>query len=378
MGLSGHKVRYRLSRPASIILLTNLSSLISSIISKTKTKNMASIFERVSQAIGLKPTPTWSPEELAHELPRDFVGYGRVPPTFNLPEGKKIAVNFVINYEEGGEHSVAHGDSEGEVMLQETGPGKIPLAGERDTPVETSFEYGSRVGIWRLLNLFEKYKIKVTMYAVGLALEHNPPATQAMVAGGHEIASHCWRWFNFEKMSAAEEEWHIREGIKSFTATTGKAPVGWYYGRPSPRTRNLIAKIYNELGLELLYFSDDYSDDLPHWRPSPVPGKGLLHVPYSYANNDFKFYVAPGFGSTSAFQEHMLGAVDTLLEEGRDGKPKMVTIALHARLIGQPGRFQALKNIVETLAANPDVWFATREEIAREWVKQYPDPYVKA
>nr|WVH01941.1 carbohydrate esterase family 4 protein [Naematelia aurantialba] len=339
---------------------------------------MASIYERVSKAIGLGSTSTWSAAELAHDLPRDFVGYGRVPPTFNLPEGKKIAVNFVINYEEGGEHSVAHGDTEGEVMLQETGPGKIPLVGERDTPVETSFEYGSRVGIWRLLNLFEKHNIRVTMYAVGLALEQNPPATQAMLDGGHEIASHCWRWFNFEKMSAAEEEWHIREGIKSYIATTGKAPVGWYYGRPSPRTRSLLAKIYKELGLELLYVSDDYSDDLPHWRPSPVGGKGLLHVPYSYVCNDFKLYVAPGFGTVEAFAETMLNAAQTLLEEGRAGKPKMMTIALHARLIGQPARFPALKKVVETLAADPDVWFATREEIAREWVKQYPDPYATA
>jgi len=319
---------------------------------------------------------TWSVEELTHSLPRDFVGYGRDVPEFKLPGGKKLAVNFVINYEEGGEHSLDQGDSEGEAMLQEIGTGKTPYVGQRDTPMETSFEYGSRVGIWRLLKLFEKHSMRVTMYAVGLALENNPPATKAMLDGGHEIASHCWRWFNFEKMSPGEEEWHIRKGIESYTATCGKPPVGWYYGRPSPRTRSLIAKIYEEKKLELLYVSDDYSDDLPHWRPSPAGKKGLLHVPYSYANNDFKFFIAPGFGSTSAYQEHMLGAVETLLEEGKDGKPKMMTIALHARLIGQPGRFQALKTIVEQLSKNPDVWVATREEIAREWVKQYPDPFV--
>ncbi|KAF9556328.1 glycoside hydrolase/deacetylase [Agrocybe pediades] len=312
---------------------------------------------------------------LTNYAPRDFKGYGRTPPNPNWPNGAKIAVNFVINYEEGGENTLDNGDAQGETMLQEVGP-KSALQGERDIPMETQFEYGSRRGMWRLLNLFEKHKMPVTIYAVGKAYEQQPEIAKACEEGGHETASHCYRWIDYTMMDAETEEKHIREAVESFkrTSPTGKVPVGWYYGRPSPRSRALISKVYRELGHELLYQADTYADDLPYWIADPIAGpeEGLLMMPYSYDCNDFKFFIAPGFGSSMAYFEHAKNGFDTLYEEGENGQPSYLTVALHARVIGRPGRFPAIKQFVEYIASKPDVWVATREQIARHWKAQYP------
>ncbi|KAF8168452.1 hypothetical protein B0H34DRAFT_59488 [Crassisporium funariophilum] len=317
---------------------------------------------------------------LTNYPPRDFAGYGRHPPNPNWPNGAKIAVNFVINYEEGGENTLDNGDAQAEANLQETGP-KIPLQGERDIPMETQFEYGSRRGMWRLLNLFEKHKMSVTIYAVGKAYEAQPDIARACEEGGHETASHCYRWINYTFMDVHSEEKLIHQAIDSFrkTSPSGKVPVGWYYGRPSPRSRALVCKVYRELGLELLYQSDTYADDLPYWIPDPVVGseEGLLLVPYTYDSNDFKFFIAPGFASSNAYYEHIKNAFDTLYEEGQNGQPAFMTVAVHARMMGRPGRFPALRKFVEDIASVSDVWVATREQIARHWVSQYPYKAVK-
>ncbi|KJA21918.1 carbohydrate esterase family 4 protein [Hypholoma sublateritium FD-334 SS-4] len=313
--------------------------------------------------------------DLTNFPPRDFRGYGRDPPNPNWPNGAKIAVNFVINYEEGGENTLDNGDAQAEAMLQEVGP-KAPLQGERDIPMETQFEYGSRRGMWRLLNLFEKHKMAITIYAVGKAYEQNPEIAKACEEGGHETASHCYRWVDYALMDAESEERLIRQAVESFkkTSPTARVPVGWYYGRPSPRSRALVSKVYRELGLELLYQADTYADDLPYWIPDPVVGasEGLLMLPYTYDVNDFKFFVAPGFGSSMAYFEHAKNAFDTLYEEGQEGHPAYLTVALHARVIGRPGRFPAIKQFVEYISAKPDVWIATREQIARHWKGQFP------
>ncbi|KAF8972563.1 chitin deacetylase [Flammula alnicola] len=322
-----------------------------------------------------------APISLTNYPPRDFAGYGRFPPNPKWPNGAKIAVNFVINYEEGGENSLDNGDAQAESNLQETGP-KLPLIGERDLPMESQFEYGSRRGMWRLLNLFEKHNMHITIYAVGKAYEAQPEIAKACEEDGHETASHCYRWINYTHIDAESEEKLIRQAIDSFrkTSPSGKVPVGWYYGRPSPRTRALVCKVYRELGLELLYQSDTYADDLPYWIPDPIAGpkEGLLLVPYTYDANDFKFFIAPGFASSMAYYEHVKNAFDTLYEEGENGQPAFMTVALHARMLGRPGRFPAIKQFVEYIKSKPDVWIATREEIARHWVSQHPYKVPKA
>ncbi|KAM0746553.1 chitin deacetylase 1 [Meredithblackwellia eburnea MCA 4105] len=316
-------------------------------------------------------------EELNNWMSRDFVGYGPNPPDPKWPKGAKIAVNFVLNHEEGGERSPEDGDPISEVVLQEFGPAglMVPVPGERDPAAETQFEYGARVAVWRLMRLFKKHDIPITIYAVARAMERNLEIPKHFEEAGHEIASHCYKWMPYTGLTAEEEEEYIRKAVLSFqkTSPTGRVPVGWYYGRPSARSAALVAKVYREMGHELLYWADTYADDLPYWSAMPGGKKeeGLVMMPYTLDCNDFKYWIGQ-VGSDDAFAQHIIDAFTTVREEGLEGKPAYITVALHSRWIGRPGRFQALKKIVEHMMQFDDVWFATREQIARHFKEQFP------
>ncbi|KDQ57990.1 carbohydrate esterase family 4 protein [Jaapia argillacea MUCL 33604] len=305
---------------------------------------------------------------------RDFVGYGRNPPNAEWPNGARIAVSFVLNYEEGGEYGPLNGDNRTEANLNERF-GAVPIrGGRRDVPMESQFEYGSRAGVWRIMNLFDKHNMKITIYAVGRALEVNPPAGPEFEMHGHELAMHGYRWIEYGEFEGDEEAEKalIRKGIEAVqkSSPSGRPPTGWYIGRPSSKTRALIAQVHKEMDLPLLWQSDSYSDDLPYWIPYPGGRKseGLLMIPYSYDNNDFKFSTPPGWTSAKGFEEHLINAFDTLYEEGG----KMMSIGLHCRVIGKPGRFPALKNFVEYISKKQGVWIATRTEIAKHWIDKFP------
>ncbi|BGP44820.1 hypothetical protein JCM10450v2_000635 [Rhodotorula kratochvilovae] len=307
-------------------------------------------------------------------MERDFVGYGEHPPNPQWPGNAKVAVNFVLNYEEGGERSVEDGDPHAETVLHEFGNLLTVTPGARDPATESQFLYGSRVATWRILSLFKKHAIPITFYAVGQAFERNPQIVKRALDDGHEIASHCQRWQSYAEMTDDEEEQWIRKAVESFKKTTGKVPVGWYYGRPSARSVPLVAKVYQELGHELLYWADTYADDLPYYVPMPNrPDEHLVMAPYSLDNNDFKFWLPGGYGSDKAFEDHVLDSVQTIREEAEAGERYgYVTVALHGRWIGRPGRMQTLKRIVEAMTKSGDIWFATREQIARHWKEVHP------
>ncbi|KAF2501231.1 glycoside hydrolase/deacetylase [Lophium mytilinum] len=313
-----------------------------------------------------------------YDFPRDLIGYGRESLDPQWPNGAKIAISFVINYEEGAERTVSNGDEQSESHLWEQS-NIGPRVGVRQINAESDYDYGSRVGIWRLLNLFEAYKFPVTAYAVGLALEKNPAVAKAFLDGGHEIASHAYRWVDYFGMTADLESQYINRQLDTIIKLTGSAPVGWYMGRLSPYSKALIHKIHEERSLPLLYEADCYDDDLPHWvdvpaenSKDPKDAKGMLMIPYSYDCNDLKFHSPHGLGGPGAFEEHLKNAFDTLYDEGLKGKPKMMTIGLHCRIIPKPGRFPALKRFVEYVASKPDVWVTTRKDIAIHFRERFP------
>lgn len=307
---------------------------------------------------------------------RDFKGYGEAGLKLQWPNNAKIAVSFVINYEEGGERSVLEGDGISEPNLRENSMAPA-FINERNYNTESEYEYGSRAGWWRLFRLFNKYKMKFTLYAVATAVEKQPEAVKRCVEEGHDIASHAYRWTDHHNFSIEQEKDHIRKCITSLKSLSGYAPRGWYYGRPSPHSRSLIPEVYEEMGEKLIWASDTYADDVPYWvdlpkeRGSPNP-KGCLMVPYSFDNNDFKFLTASGFRDPKAFYEHIKNAFDVLYEEGEEGMPKMMTIGLHCRIIGKPGRFKALADFVDYISKKEGVWVATRTEIAESFREQFP------
>ncbi|KAJ9137838.1 Glycoside hydrolase/deacetylase, partial [Coniochaeta hoffmannii] len=278
---------------------------------------------------------------------RDFKGYGEKGLKLQWPNNAKIAVSFVINYEEGGERSVLSGDGVSETNLREN-PGSAPRVNERNYNTESEYEYGSRAGWWRLFRLFQRYGMKFTLYAVAQAVEENPDVAKRCVEEGHDVASHAYRWLDYHDFSVEKEKDFIRKAITSLKKLTGYAPKGWYYGRPSPQSRVLVPQVYKEMGEELSWLSDTYADDVPYWTDLPSEkgdpaAKGLLMLPYSYDCNDFKFHVTTGFSDPSGFLTHIRNAFDVLYEEGEEGAPKMMTIGLHCRIIGRPGRFKALQ-----------------------------------
>jgi putative urate catabolism protein len=295
--------------------------------------------------------------------PRDFAGYGAHPPDPKWPNGARLAISFVLNYEEGGENTVLNGDSGSEIYLNET-PGGAPVLGARNIGMESQFDYGARAGVWRVLRLFAARQMKLTVYGVGRALELNPDIARAFVAAGHEVASHGWRWINYQDVDEATERAHIADCVDTIDRLTGRPPVGWYTGRISERTRRLVA----EQG-GFLYDSDAYDDDLPYYVQAA--GKPLLIIPYTLDNNDMKFSVAPGFSSNDGFTQHLRDACDFLREEGRTA-PKMMSVGLHCRLVGRPARTAALARFLDHVKSCPDIWVATREEIARHWLATHP------
>ncbi|KAH6566478.1 hypothetical protein BASA62_006663 [Batrachochytrium salamandrivorans] len=303
---------------------------------------------------------------------RDVGGYGMEPPHPRWPNGAALAINFVVNYEEGGENSVLNGDSASEVFLNET-PGGAPKQGARDMNMETQYEYGSRCGVWRILRMFKKHQFKFTCYAVGRAVELNPVVIQTMEKAGHEIASHNYRWIDYQAVDETTEREHIRASILAIrnASTTGRAPVGWYTGRIGPNSRNLVLEEYKKLGLELLYDSDAYNDDLPYWVKAQ--GEGHLVIPYTLDQNDMKFCVPPGFSSPDGYFTYLKNTFDVLYQEGKDSedpRPKFMSVGLHCRIVGKPGRAAALAKFLDYVSQHNDVWVCTREEVARHWHNQ--------
>mgnify|MGYP000846950217 FL=1 len=288
---------------------------------------------------------------------RDFEGYGAQPPSANWPNQARIAVQFVINYEEGGERNVLDGDPHSETFLSEI-VGAAPYP-DRHLSVESLYEYGSRAGFWRLHRLFQAYQFPVTVFGVALALSRNQSAVEAMLTADWEIASHGYRWLDYQQIPEALEREHIGRAIELHKQLTGEKPLGWYTGRDSPNTRNLILEHDH-----FLYDSDSYADDLPYWLPGPR--RPHLVIPYTLDVNDMRFNAVQGFNSGDQFYTYLKDAFDCLFEEGQN-TPKMLSIGLHPRIIGKPGRIQALKRFLDYLGQHPSVWVARRVDIARHW-----------
>jgi putative urate catabolism protein len=296
--------------------------------------------------------------------PRDFAGYGATPPDPKWPNGARLAVQIVMNYEEGAEYAIPDGDATSETYLTEV-PGATLGAGKRDLIVESVYAYGSRAGFWRLMRLFGERDIPITVFGAALALERNPAAAAAIAAAGYEVCSHGWRWIGFQDMPEAEERAQMTRAVASIERTTGARPLGWYCRyAPSLNTRRLVV---DEGGF--LYDSDAYDDDLPYW--TRVGGKPHLVIPYTLDNNDMKFSVAPGFTSGEGFFQYLKDAFDVLYREGKTA-PKMMSVGLHTRLAGRPGRAAALERFLDYLVAHQDVWICRRIDIARHWIATHP------
>jgi len=295
--------------------------------------------------------------------PRDLIGYGQNVPNANWPNKARLAISFVLNYEEGGERCVLHGDSESEAFLSEM-PGAVPLQGVRNLSMESCYEYGSRAGVCRLLSLFSDYQIPLTIFAVAMALERHPDVAKAFVAANHEICSHGYRWLDYQYTDETEEREHLHKAIDIIKTLTGKRPTGWYTGRLGPNTRRLVAE---EGGF--LYDSDAYDDDLPYWvKASNQPH---LVIPYTLDVNDMRFATPQGFNSGEQFFQYLKDSFDTLYAEG-ETSPKMMSVGLHCRLIGRPGRVASLKRFLDYVQQHDDVWLCTREQIANHWIKHHP------
>ena len=300
---------------------------------------------------------------IPRSLDRDFVGYGGRPPDPRWPKGARLALNFVLNYEEGSEYSMMDQDGVSDMALTELASAAVPR-GDRDLAAESMFEYGSRVGFWRLLRLFEERDLPMTVYACALALERNAPAAAAIQAAGYDICCHGWRWVEHFKLSEAEEREHIRLAVESLQRTVGARPLGWYcrYG-PSVNTRRLVME---EGGF--LYDSDSYADELPYYVQAQ--GRPHLVVPYTLTNNDLKFGTG-NIGSGEDFFVILREAFDMLYHEGH-AAPKMMNVGMHMRLLGHPGRASGLAQFLDYVKAKPDVWVCKRIDIARHWLARHP------
>lgn len=328
--------------------------------------------------------------------PRDMVGYGHTLPHPQWPNKARIAISFVLNYEEGGENITLNGDTYAEQYLTEYGAanGHKPPANVRNLSVESAYEFGSHRGFWRILDLFKRNGLRFTSWSVGRAVEQNPAAVKAMEEAGCEVASHSYRWFDHSLMSQEEERHQIQSAIKAIKEASGQSrePRGWYTGRQSINTRRLVYQVYKEMGLEKeLYDSDAYDEDLPYWVPAPdgTPDEHLLVIPYTLDNNDMRFAITPGFFNSESFATYLIDAFETLVsetflpEQNPNSVPKMMSIGLHCRVVGRPGRFQGLqrfvdhvqkrnKELLEQGGGQGGVWVATREEIANHWRKTHP------
>ncbi len=295
-----------------------------------------------------------------NRYPRNLHGYGANPPDPQWPDRAKIAVQFVLNYEEGGENCVLHGDAASEAFLSEI-VGAAAWEGQRHWNMESIYEYGARAGFWRLHRLFTEKEIPVTVYGVATALERSPEQVAAMQSADWEIASHGLKWIEYKDHTPEEERADLREAIRIHTEVTGERPRGWYTGRCSINTVDLVA---DEGGFA--YVSDSYADDLPYWR------EGQLVIPYTLDANDMRFATPQGFNSGDQFFTYLKDSFDALYAEGETGAAKMMSIGLHCRLIGRPGRVQALRRFIEYAQSHSDVWFAKRIEIADHWHANHP------
>lgn len=296
--------------------------------------------------------------------PRDMTGYGRNPPDPKWPGGARICVQFVVNYEEGGENNILHGDAASEAFLSEI-PGAAPWPGMRHWNMESVYEYGARAGFWRLWRLFTARKIPVTVYGVATALMRAPEQVAAMREAGWEIASHGLKWVDYRDVSRAVEAADLREAVALHTEITGSAPEGFYLGRCSMNTRDLVI----EQG-GFVYSSDSYADDLPYWVASER-GPHLV-IPYTLDSNDMRFSTTSGFSSGDDFFAYLRDSFDVLYQEGSDGVAKMLNVGLHCRLAGRPGRVAALARFIDHISAHDGVWIAKRIEIARHWQAVHP------
>ena len=297
------------------------------------------------------------------DYPRDMVGYGPNPPHPQWPGGANIAVQFVLNYEEGAENSVLHGDQASETFLSEI-VGAQPFP-NRHMSMESLYEYGSRAGVWRVLRVFGRRELPLTIFGVAMALARNPQALAAFVQRGDEIACHGLRWVSYQLVEPEVERRHIAEAVRLMTELTGEAPLGWYTGRDSPQTRRLVVEHGG-----FLYDADAYADDLPYW--TAVDGTNHLVVPYTLDTNDMRFASPGGFGSGDEFFTHLRDAFDVLYAEGVAGSPKMLSIGLHCRLVGRPARIAALERFLDHVQAHDKVWIARRIDIARHWIAHFP------
>jgi allantoinase len=296
------------------------------------------------------------------DYPRDMKGYGANPPVVRWPGDARLALQIVVNYEEGGENSVLHGDAASEAFLSEV-IGASPLTAARNMNIESIYEYGSRAGFWRLMRLFDGRGIPITSFAVAMALGRNPDVAAALVEGGHEIASHGWRWIDYQFVDEDTERSHLQLATATIERLTGRRPLGWYTGRCSPRTRRLVVEAGG-----FLYDADSYSDDLPYWVE--VDGKDHLIIPYTLDANDMRFATAQGFNSGDQFFAYLRDAFDVLYAEGAT-RPKMMSVGLHCRLAGRPGRFAALSRFLDHVQAHDKVWLCRRVDIARHWHANY-------
>jgi allantoinase len=302
--------------------------------------------------------------------PRDLIGYGRTPPHPAWPGQARVALQFVLNYEEGGENNVLHGDAASETFLSEIiGAAAFPM---RHMSIESLYEYGSRAGLWRVLRMFEDRKLPLTVFGVAMALKRNPEAVAAFRQLGHEIACHGLKWISYQNIDEATERAHMAEAVQIMRELTGAAPLGWYTGRDSPNTRRLVAEHGG-----FAYDADNYGDDLPFWEPVTVAGivKPQLVVPYTLDTNDMRFTAMQGFNSGTQFFDYLKDAFDVLYAEGDpDGlnQPKMLSIGLHCRIVGRPGRAAALARFLDYVQQHDRVWVTRRIDIADHWRATHP------
>jgi putative urate catabolism protein len=297
------------------------------------------------------------------DYPRDMAGYGPNPPHPQWPGAANIAVQFVLNYEEGAESNVLHGDQVSETFLSEIiAAHAYP---NRHMSMESLYEYGSRAGLWRVLRVFDRRALPLTIFGVAMALARNPQAVAAFLERGDEIACHGLRWVSYQLVEPEVERSHIAEAVRLMTELTGAAPLGWYTGRDSPQTRRLVVEHGG-----FLYDADSYADDLPYW--TAVDGADHLVVPYTLDTNDMRFATPGGFASGDQFFTHLRDAFDVLYAEGAAGSPKMLSIGLHGRLVGRPARVAALERFLDHVQAHDKVWIARRIDIARHWIAHFP------
>jgi allantoinase len=297
--------------------------------------------------------------------PRDLIGYGANPPHARWPQGARIAVSIVLNYEEGGESCVLHGDTHSESVLTDVGGEPLPNA--RNLNVESNFEYGSRVGFSAIIRILQQRRVDATIYAVGMALERNPEAVAQITASGFEVACHGQRWIDYQFVGEQAERADMLRNIDVITRLIGRRPLGWYTGRPGTNTRRLVVETGG-----FLYDSDAYNDDLPYW--TRVGGRPHLVVPHSFDNNDSRLQRGGDFATGDDFFTYCRDAFDWLYRMGNEGRPRMMTVSLHGRIIGRPGRIGALARLLDHMQRHEGVWLCSRESIARHWIAHHPPP----